>query len=232
MKTPYLLAGCVFLGMHARGNIWHRFDNFPILWFFQMVWKHNRQTNSVVIRVYCVTCVCVYCEPARLGSLLKYLVSVVPVFTEISTWQAEAMLWPILQGKSNPGITFFSCSVGSSVRHRSTRLARAKEREICWRETTGFVASRSQSSKGNIRAPWWKWRTVTAYAVSLGQEEVMQAVCNLCPWARACLARMGAAFEVDLLTPDGPSPVQSHAINSDHYRIRVTCCVLMPHEEV
>ena len=39
---------------------------------------------------------------------------------------------------------------------------------------------------------------VTAYAVSLSQEEVMQAVCSLCLRARDCLTRIGAASEVDL----------------------------------
>ena len=32
---------------------------------------------------------------------------------------------------------------------------------------------------------------------------------------------MGAAFELNFETPDDPSPVQSNAINSDHYRIRL-----------
>ena len=31
-----------------------------------------------------------------------------------------------------------------------------------------------------------------------GQEEVFQAVHNLRPWERACLTRMGSAFDVDL----------------------------------
>ena len=37
--------------------------------------------------------------------------------------------------------------------------------------------------------------TVSAFAASMGQEEVVQVVHNLRPWACACLTRMGATFE-------------------------------------
>ena len=70
-----------------------------------------------------------------------------------------------------------------------------------------------------------------ACAVSLGKNGVMQAVRNLRPWARACLTRMGAAFELDFKVPDCPSLVQSNAINSYQYRICIIYCAFMPSEK-
>ena len=105
-------------------------------------------------------------------------------------------------------------------------IALAKKREHCWRETTGSVALCLQISKGNLESPWWKWRTVTANAVPIGHEEVMQEVHNLRSWARGWLTGIGTVFEVDLEASDGPSPVQSHAIKSHHCWICVTVSCL------
>ena len=75
---------------------------------------------------------------------------VMTVFTELYTWQVEAMLQLAPQDKPNSCNNCF-CSVWSSERYLTTRPARAKERKICIRENSGSVASRTQRSKGNLQ---------------------------------------------------------------------------------
>ena len=55
VKTACLRAGAVFLGTHARANIWHCFDLF--LHFVVFTWYENTigNTNLVVVRVWCMT---------------------------------------------------------------------------------------------------------------------------------------------------------------------------------
>ena len=72
---------------------------------------------------------------------------------------------------------------------------------------------------------------MTAYAVSSGQEGVMQAVRNFRPWALAYLTRMG-----DVDQRSTYRRLMDHVrfkfmkyLNSDHYRICVTYCVFILH---
>ena len=73
---------------------------------------------------------------------------------------------------------------------------------------------------------------MAGHATVVGQEEVMQAIRNFRPWARACLTRMGPAFEVDLKMSVGRSLVQSHALNSEHCLIYAALLVFIPSENL
>ena len=92
------------------------------------------------------------------------------------------MFWPALQDKSNLGIT------SSSTWDPPCDIYQNAQREDKFAEGTSPVLWHPGGNEG----------AVMACTVSVGEEEMAQAVRNLHPWARACLIRMGAAFEVGL----------------------------------